>query len=101
MSPWRTAPSSNISFPSPSYGAASTCAPGLRSCRSRLPRSAEATVLPAGAEQTNVSFIVDDRIMLKVYRRLRSGIQPELEVARFLTDVAGYQNTPALLAGLD
>ncbi len=61
----------------------------------------DAMVRSVGAEQSNVSFIVDDRIMLKVYRRLRSGFQPELEVARFLTDVAGYKNTPALLGGLD
>ncbi len=61
----------------------------------------DAMVRSVGAEQSNVSFIVDDRIMLKIYRRLRSGFQPELEVARFLTDVAGYKNTPALLGGLD
>jgi maltose alpha-D-glucosyltransferase/alpha-amylase len=61
----------------------------------------DAMVRSVGAEQSNVSFIVDDRIMLKIYRRLRSGFQPELEVARFLTDVAGYENTPALLGGLD
>ncbi len=56
---------------------------------------------PPAPSRRNVSFIVDDRIMLKVYRRLRSGIQPELEVARFLTEVAGYQNTPAFLGALD
>ncbi|MFL5111571.1 MAG: putative maltokinase, partial [Microvirga sp.] len=37
------------------------------------------------------------RMILKLYRRLQSGIHPELEVARFLTETAGFQNTPALL----
>ena len=54
-----------------------------------------------GAEQTNVSMIVDDRIMLKIYRRVRSGVQPELELARFLTDVAHYQNTPKFLGAVE
>lgn len=49
-----------------------------------------------GAEQSNVSTVVDEQVVLKVYRRLRSGIQPELEMARFLSEQAGYENTPAL-----
>jgi maltose alpha-D-glucosyltransferase/alpha-amylase len=48
-----------------------------------------------GAEQSNVSVIVGDSAMLKIYRRLRAGEQPEIEVARFLTEVASYPNTPA------
>ncbi len=47
-----------------------------------------------GAEQSNVSVIVGDSTMLKIYRRLREGEQPEIEVARFLTEVAGYENAP-------
>jgi maltose alpha-D-glucosyltransferase/alpha-amylase len=35
-------------------------------------------------------------MVLKIYRRLRDGINPEIEVGRFLTEVAGYANTPAL-----
>jgi maltose alpha-D-glucosyltransferase / alpha-amylase len=48
-----------------------------------------------GAEQSNVSFVVGEAAMLKIYRRLRLGEQPEIEVARFLTEVAGYRNSPA------
>ena len=60
-------------------------------------RALEATdsIRPVGAEQSNVSFIIGDEAMLKVYRRLRVGEQPEIEMARFLTDVAGFRNTPA------
>src|SRR5690606_18581738 len=32
---------------------------------------------PAGIEQSNVSIIFDDKLILKVYRRLRTGPQPE------------------------
>ncbi len=49
-----------------------------------------------GAEQSNTSFNIADRMVLKIYRRLRDGINPEIEVGRFLTEVAGYANTPAL-----
>jgi maltose alpha-D-glucosyltransferase/alpha-amylase len=49
-----------------------------------------------GAEQSNTSFNIADRMVLKIYRRLRAGINPEIEIGRFLTEVAGYANTPAL-----
>jgi maltose alpha-D-glucosyltransferase / alpha-amylase len=61
----------------------------------------EVQVRAIGAEQSNVSSIVDERIMLKIYRRLRSGVQPELEVARFLTEVAQYPNTPEFLGAVE
>ncbi|MGD8475768.1 MAG: maltose alpha-D-glucosyltransferase [Burkholderiales bacterium] len=48
-------------------------------------------------EQSNVSVIIDDHIMLKIYRRLQSGIQPDVEVGRFLSETAGFANTPAYL----
>ena len=63
--------------------------------------SPEAQTRPVGAEQSNVSVIVDERIMLKIYRRIRSGVQPELEVARFLTEVAGFPNTPEFLGAVE
>ncbi|KAA5606323.1 maltose alpha-D-glucosyltransferase [Roseospira marina] len=54
-----------------------------------------------GREQSNTSMLIGDRMVLKVYRRLSEGIHPELEVGRFLTDVAGYTNTPALLGSVE
>ena len=61
----------------------------------------EAQVRAVGAEQSNVSIIVGERVMLKIYRRVRTGVQPELEVARFLTEVAHYQNTPEFLGAAE
>ena len=40
-------------------------------------------------------------MILKLYRRLQPGIHPELEVARFLTETAGFENTPALLGSVE
>ena len=65
------------------------------------PIAQDAPIRAVGAEQSNVSIIVDERIMLKIYRRLRAGIQPELEVARFLTEVAHYANTPEFLGAVE
>ena len=51
---------------------------------------------PAGREQTNSSVVFDERMILKCYRRLEAGINPELEVLRFLA-AHGFEHTPALL----
>ena len=40
-----------------------------------------------GVEQTNTSVALGDRLILKVYRRLESGENPELEVGAFLASV--------------
>jgi maltose alpha-D-glucosyltransferase/alpha-amylase len=48
------------------------------------------------AEQSNSSVIVHERGMLKLYRHIAHGINPELEMGRYLTRV-GYANTPPLL----
>src|SRR5690606_6141802 len=55
---------------------------------------------PLGAEQTNVSIVYGDLLILKLYRRLRSGEQPDVEVARFLTETAGFAHTPAFLGSI-
>jgi maltose alpha-D-glucosyltransferase/alpha-amylase len=60
------------------------------------PEIEDGTVQRLGAEQSNTSFNIADRMVLKIYRRLREGINPEIEIGRFLTEVAGYANTPAL-----
>jgi trehalose synthase-fused probable maltokinase len=54
-----------------------------------------AEVRPMGAEQSNSSLVLDDRIALKAYRRLGAGPNPELEVLRFLTE-RGFENIAAL-----
>jgi maltokinase len=50
-----------------------------------------------GAEQTNTSIVFDEELILKVFRRLEAGINPELELLRFLTE-RGFENI-AQLAG--
>jgi maltose alpha-D-glucosyltransferase/alpha-amylase len=51
-------------------------------------------------EQSNSTALVDNTYVVKVYRKLESGINPEVEVGLFLTEVAGFANTPALLGSV-
>jgi trehalose synthase-fused probable maltokinase len=48
-----------------------------------------------GAEQSNTSIVFDDELILKAFRRLEPGINPELEVLRFLTE-KGFPNIASL-----
>jgi trehalose synthase-fused probable maltokinase len=48
-----------------------------------------------GSEQTNTSVVFDEEVILKVYRRLEAGINPELEMLRFLTDHE-FEHVPPL-----
>ena len=55
------------------------------------------TIRRMGAEQSNSSLNLDDRMAFKIYRRLQIGANPEVEIGRFLTDVAGFRNAPPTL----
>ena len=57
----------------------------------------EGEARPLGVEQSNASIAFEASGLLKVYRRLREGVQPDVEVSRFLTIEAGFANTPGLL----
>jgi maltokinase len=44
-----------------------------------------ADVRPIGAEQSNTSIVFDDKLVLKAFRRVEAGDNPELEMLRFLS----------------
>jgi maltose alpha-D-glucosyltransferase/alpha-amylase len=52
-------------------------------------------------EQSNSTALVDSDYVVKLYRKLENGLNPEIEIGRFLTDVAGFANTPALLGSVE
>jgi maltose alpha-D-glucosyltransferase/alpha-amylase len=56
-------------------------------------------ISPIRAEQTNSSVVYGDRFILKLIRKLEIGINPELEIGRFLTE-RGFPHTPPTAAAL-
>ncbi len=56
----------------------------------------DAPVMWLTAEQSNSSLIVDDAVMLKIFRRVSAGAHPEAEMGRYLTR-QGFTNSPLLL----
>jgi trehalose synthase-fused probable maltokinase len=52
-------------------------------------------VRPLGAEQSNSSVVLDEALVLKAFRRLGAGTNPELEMLRFL-DEHGFENIAPL-----
>jgi len=75
----------------------------LRGHRSRaFPTSLAANdVRRLRGEQSNTSVIFDDAVIVKHFRRLTVGENPELEITRFLTEHTTFRNTPRLAGALE
>ncbi|MDB4877529.1 MAG: trehalose synthase [Gemmatimonadetes bacterium] len=52
------------------------------------------------AEQSNTSIVIGDRAIMKLFRVLKPGVHPDVEVAHFLTTRTDFRNTPALIASV-
>ncbi|MGH9631979.1 MAG: maltose alpha-D-glucosyltransferase, partial [Bryobacteraceae bacterium] len=52
------------------------------------------------AEQSNSSIIFGDRFIMKVYRRIEPGINPDIELSEHLMN-AGFPNTPPMTGFLE
>jgi maltose alpha-D-glucosyltransferase/alpha-amylase len=56
---------------------------------------------PLDASQRNTTLVLGKQFALKIYRRLQPGEHPEVEIKRFLTEVAKFANAPQLLGVAD
>ncbi len=52
------------------------------------------------AEQTNTSVIFGQQFILKLFRKLEPGINPELEIGRFLTE-RGFEHVPRVVGAIE
>ncbi len=52
-------------------------------------------------EQTNTSIFVGEDIVIKIYRNVSSGMHPEVEICRYMTEVAGFKNSPPYLGKVE
>ncbi|MBW3609505.1 MAG: hypothetical protein KY463_14415 [Actinobacteria bacterium] len=57
-------------------------------------------IRPMGAEQSNSSIVFGEQQVLKVFRRLEPGLNPELEMLRFLSS-RGFENVATLTGWYD
>jgi maltose alpha-D-glucosyltransferase/alpha-amylase len=53
------------------------------------------------AEQSNSSVVYGNRLVLKIFRRLEQGLNPDLEIGSFLTQKTSFQNVPPLAGYLE
>ena len=53
------------------------------------------------AEQSNSSMLFDAKFFLKLYRKLEDGVNPDVEITRFLTEKTDFQNVPAFVGALE
>jgi len=60
-----------------------------------LPKLVADSQIRMGAlEQTNSSVFFGEELMMKLFRKVEPGLNPEVEVGRFLTEQARFANTP-------
>ena len=53
------------------------------------------------AQSSNTAVVLGEKLFLKAYRRLQSGSNPEVEIGRFLTDVARFANIVPVAGTID
>ncbi|HVL67888.1 MAG TPA: maltose alpha-D-glucosyltransferase [Vicinamibacterales bacterium] len=53
------------------------------------------------AEQSNTSLLFGDRLILKLFRRLDVGVNPDFEIGCYLTEQAGFTRVPAVTGAFE
>ena len=68
---------------------------------SEVPLKPIAELKVVSGEQSNSTVLIDSDYLLKFYRRLPKGPNAEADIGLFLTDVANFANSPALLGAVE
>ena len=71
-----------------------------RFCDTGVTLPAGAQERPIGLDQSNTSYVVGERLVVKLYRRIWPGVHPEVELGRHLTETAGLDCVPAFAGSL-
>ncbi|MGE0683893.1 MAG: maltose alpha-D-glucosyltransferase [Candidatus Binatia bacterium] len=67
----------------------------------RGPSDAVLPASPVGVEQSNTSIIYGEKLILKLFRRVDEGINPDLEISRFLSERAAFPYSAPLAGALE
>jgi maltose alpha-D-glucosyltransferase/alpha-amylase len=82
----------------PSRGLVASATRGLRS-QLRAVQNLEPSILRA--EQSNTSVIYGNEFILKLYRRLEEGVNPDLEIGRYLTEQKSFPHIAPVAGALE
>jgi predicted trehalose synthase len=77
----------------PAMAMAALAPAGEGSVAERIARSVER---PLGADQSNSSAVVGERLLVKLFRRLQPGLNPDLEMNAYLAEEAEFGAVPRL-----
>jgi maltose alpha-D-glucosyltransferase/alpha-amylase len=69
-----------------------------------LPENSSTTATKSqvlSGEQSNSSILFENKFFLKLYRKLEDGVNPDVEITRFLTDRANFPNVPAFRGAIE
>jgi maltose alpha-D-glucosyltransferase/alpha-amylase len=61
----------------------------------------EGQVRSTGAQSSNTVLVLGDRLLLKAYRRLQAGINPELEIGRFLSETVSFAHAVPVAGAIE
>src|SRR5207248_11662004 len=69
--------------------------------QARGPAQVPLEVIRGRAEQSNTAVLFDHRLILKVFRRVEPGINPDFEIGRFLAERAHFDRVPKVAGSLE
>src|SRR5262249_58122005 len=52
-------------------------------------------------EQSNTTLFFGDRLLLKLFRRIEPGVNPDFEVGRFLTETTAFPRVPKTAGAIE
>src|SRR5207237_9912524 len=52
-------------------------------------------------EQSNSSILFDNKFFLKLYRKVEDGLNPDVEINRFLTEQTDFPNVPPFVGAIE
>ena len=90
LSPATTAPDPSAANEALTGSAAPTLAGHPSSAFSSARGTGKLPARTGSAEQSNTSILYDQKLILKLFRRLQPGANPDTEISRFLTEVAHF-----------
>jgi maltose alpha-D-glucosyltransferase/alpha-amylase len=65
------------------------------------PDSDRLEIIPLRGEQSNSAVLYGNRFLLKLFRRMEEGVNPDLEIGAYLTDQVAFPHIPPVAGALE